>query len=252
MNLPSVSARSLPKTTAVTVVLLCVGVVLSTASAAHAGPLMRLLARRARCCGCQPASHAAGVAANQPPWKSLFDGKSLGDWKPTQFGGEGEVEVKDGELILNMGGPLTGVTYTGEVPKTNYEISLEAMRDEGFDFFCGLTFPVADSHCSFIVGGWAGSVVGLSSIDGFDASENDTTRFRKFKQDRWYKFRVRVTPKRIQCWIDDEEEVDQDIEGKKIGLRAEVEPSKPLGLATYETKARIRNIRIRQLTEGEQ
>jgi len=184
-------------------------------------------------------------------WKPIFNGKSLKGWKVTPYGGEGEVEVKDGEIILNMGASLTGITYTGEVPKTNYEISLEAMRDEGIDFFCGLTFPVADSHCSFIVGGWAGSVVGLSSIDGFDASENDTTRFMKFKEDRWYKFKVRVTPKRIQCWIDGEMEVDQDIEGKKIGLRNEVDLNKPLGLCAWETKARLRKIRIRKLPQGE-
>jgi hypothetical protein len=72
----------------------------------------------------------------------------------------------------------------------------------------------------------------------------------KFEDDRWYKFRVRVTPKRIQCWIDDDQVVDQDIEGKRIGLRAEVEPNKPLGLASFETKARIRNIRIRRVPDG--
>jgi hypothetical protein len=150
-----------------------------------------------------------------------------------------------------MGGPLTGITYTGELPTTNYEISLEAMRAKGIDFFCGLTFPVADSHCSFIVGGWAGSVVGLSSIDGFDASENDTTRFMKFEDNRWYRFRVRVTPDRIQCWIDDEQEIDADIRGKRIGLRAEVEPNKPLGFSSFETQAKLRNIRIHRLGEGE-
>jgi hypothetical protein len=48
----------------------------------------------------------------------------------------------------------------------NYEIKLEAKKVTGNDFFCGMTFPVGDSFCSFIVGGWGGPVVGLSSIDG--------------------------------------------------------------------------------------
>jgi hypothetical protein len=28
-------------------------------------------------------------------WQSLFDGRSLGQWKPTEFGGEGVVTVDD-------------------------------------------------------------------------------------------------------------------------------------------------------------
>lgn len=217
----------------------------------RAGWLRRLVRRRVRCCRpCPTPAAGTPVAKAEPKWKSLFDGKSLDGWKVTQYGGEGEVEVEDGVIVLNMGTPLTGITYTGEVPKTNYEISLEAMRVDGIDFFCGLTFPVADSHCSFIVGGWAGSVVGLSSIDGFDASENDTTRFMKFDSGRWYRFKVRVTPDRIQCWIDGEQEVDQNIEGKRIGLRNEVDLNKPLGLCAYETKARLRNIRIRSLPDA--
>ena len=58
---------------------------------------------------------------------------------------------------------MTGITWTNEVPTNNYEISLEAMRVEGSDFFCALTFPVGNDPCSFIVGGWGGGVVGLSS-----------------------------------------------------------------------------------------
>ena len=38
-----------------------------------------------------------------------------------------------------------------------------------------------------------GGVVGLSSIGGFDASENETTQFVEFKNGQWYKIRLRVT-----------------------------------------------------------
>ena len=112
----------------------------------------------------------AAEPTKEPPSKSLFDGKSLKGWKKTQFGGEGKVEVKDGRIVLHSGGPMTGITWTEDFPKIDYEISLEAMRVDGSDFFCGLTFPVGDKPCSFIVGGWGGGVVGLSSIDGSDAS----------------------------------------------------------------------------------
>jgi hypothetical protein len=180
----------------------------------------------------------------------LFDGKTLAGWKPTRFGGEGEVTVEDGKLLLEFGFSLTGVTYQREFPKMNYEVSLEAMRVDGIDFFCALTFPVDESHCSLIVGGWAGSVVGLSSIDGRDASENETTRYMSFKNGRWYRIRVRVTKHKIEAWIDDEKVVDQDIKGRRLDTRVEVDLSKPFGVCAWETRAAIRNIRLRRLGAG--
>jgi hypothetical protein len=200
------------------------------------------------CAGC-PAARSQEVkpaAAEKDP-QSLFDGQSLKGWKATSFGGEGRVYVEGGRLILEMGNNLTGITWDGgELPRIDYEISLEAMKVDGNDFFCGLTFPVADSFCSLIVGGWAGSVVGLSSLDGLDASENDTTRSMKFEHGRWYRIRVRVSPKRIEAWIDDDKVVDADTAGRRVGIRPEMEPSEPLGVATWITTAALRKIEIRK------
>lgn len=183
--------------------------------------------------------------ADAEGWVPLFNGRSLEGWKLTKFGGDGEVEVVEGELILNQGGPLTGVTWTKAFPKVDFEISLEAQRVEGTDFFVGLTFPVRDSHASLIVGGWAGSVVGISSLDGRDASENETTQVMKFDNGKWYKFRVRVTADRIKAWIDDAAVVDVSIKDRKVTTRNEVTLSQPVGLATYDTKAAIRKLRYR-------
>ena len=101
----------------------------------------------------------------------LFDGKTLNGWLETDFAGKGEVKVEDGKLFLGSGF-MTGVTYTNPVLRMNYEITLETMRLDGADFFCGLTFPVGEKPCSHIVGGWGGGVVGLSNIDGEDAANN--------------------------------------------------------------------------------
>src|SRR5690606_25452467 len=106
----------------------------------------------------------------------LFDGKTLAGWKVTDFAGHGEVHVKDGVLRIEMGAGLGGVTYTNPVPKLDYEVTLQARKIAGGDFFCGLTVPVRDSHCTLIVGGWGGGLVGISSIDGMDASENETMK----------------------------------------------------------------------------
>lgn len=182
---------------------------------------------------------------------ALFDGKSLAGWKSTEFGGQGEVVVKDGLLILNMGQPLTGITWQHEdkLPKDNYEITLQAMKRKGDDFFCGLTFPVRDSHASFIVGGWGGSVVGLSSIDNLDASENETTDYLKFEHNQWYKIRVRVAGGKIECWIDDKQMVNVDLKDKKIGTRIEVDVSKPLGIANFNVESALKEIKLRRLEE---
>ena len=45
----------------------------------------------------------AGPADKQPAAGetiALFDGKTMGNWKSTQFGGEGEVHIEDGNIIL--------------------------------------------------------------------------------------------------------------------------------------------------------
>ncbi|HID22877.1 MAG TPA: DUF1080 domain-containing protein [Planctomycetaceae bacterium] len=186
-------------------------------------------------------------------WISLFDGKTLKGWKVTDFGGQGEVTVQKGQLILGMGADLTGITWTQpeKLPKINYEVSLDAMRVDGTDFFCGLTFPVKDSPCTLIVGGWGGGLCGLSSLDGMDASENETTTFEEFQNGRWYHIRLRVTEKRIQAWIDEKQIVDVDIIDRKLSVRIEVELSRPFGIATWQTTAALKNIRVRRLTDEE-
>lgn len=178
---------------------------------------------------------------------SLFDGKTLDGWKATDYGGQGDVYVEDGCLILEMGSDLTGVTFAKDPIRMDYEISLEAKRIQGSDFFCGLTFPVGDDACSLIVGGWGGGLVGLSSLDRRDASENETSSWKNFKDDQWYRIRVRVTRQRIQAWIDEEKVVDVETTGRKISIRPEVSLNKPLGIASFRTLAAIRKIEVRNV-----
>jgi len=192
---------------------------------------------------------AAHSPAAEPQWQPLFDGKSLDGWKVTDFGGEGEVHVQDGAIVMKMGQPLTGITYArGEkLPTDNYEVSLLAMKRKGDDFFCALTFPVGDSHASFVVGGWAGTVVGLSSIDGLDASENETTQYEKLDPNKWHAIRIRVADGKINCWLNDKEMVDVEREGKRINTRIEVDPSKPLGICCYNTESGLKDVKLRRL-----
>ena len=104
----------------------------------------------------QSQEHAQPPPKDKLAWKSLFDGKSLAGWKATDFGGEGDVEVEKGAIVMQRGTNMTGITYAGkDFPKINYEVTLEGKKIEGQDFFCTTTFPVGASHCSLVVGGWA-------------------------------------------------------------------------------------------------
>lgn len=196
------------------------------------------------------AGAAEKVSTNPPSlkasgWENLFDGKTLKGWKVADFAGRGDVKVEKAQIVLEMG-VMTGITWTNPVVRMNYELSVEAMRVEGSDFFCGLTFPVGEDPCSLIVGGWGGGVVGLSSIDGNDASSNETTQYVNLQKGKWYLVQLRVTPGRIQAWLDGDSLLDVDTKGKKISIRSEMDESVPLGVATWSTTGALRNLKLRK------
>tara|TARA_Y100001933_G_scaffold62677_4_gene62782 strand:- start:9 stop:665 length:657 start_codon:yes stop_codon:yes gene_type:complete len=181
----------------------------------------------------------------------LFDGSGMEGWEKTDFAGKGEIRIdENGSLVLEMGAELSGVRWKGktELPKIDYEVTLQAKRTMGSDFFCGLTFPFKDSHATLILGGWGGSLIGISSLDDFDASENDTGDAYVFEDNKWYDVRLRVTEAKLQVWLDDKMVIDSDVEGRKVSMRfGEIEMSAPFGICTYATTGVIREVSIRKL-----
>lgn len=186
------------------------------------------------------------LARAAPESTSLFDGKALGSWKPITFGGEGEVSVVNGAIRLDRGNDLTGVVWTGKLPGPSYRVQMEAMRVDGSDFFCAVTFPVGRSHCTFVVGGWGGTVVGFSSLDGLDASENETSHTVTFENRHWYQVAVDVTPTHIKGLIDGKVVAEVAIAGKDVDVRIEMLSCRPLGIASWRTVADIRNITLEE------
>jgi hypothetical protein len=194
---------------------------------------------------------ARGLASAQPPaagWKAMFDGKTLEGWRETPYTGRGEVRAGDGAIVLGAGEPLTGINWTGPFPTTGYEVRFEAARLRGGDFFASLTFPVGDSFCTWVAGGWGGDIVGLSSIDGWDASDNETRSYFTFERERWYAHRLRVRERRITAWIDDVQVIDVDVEGRALSLYfGETKLSAPFGFASYRTTGGLRKVEYRLL-----
>jgi hypothetical protein len=187
------------------------------------------------------------VVKNTDP-SYLFDGVSLEGWEITNFLLQGAVYVKEGEIILEIGDGCTGITWKGAHPVMDYRLSLDAKRVAGFDFFCGLTFPVEDEFCSLIVGGWAGSVIGISCIDGVDASDNETTKQMYFEDNRWYHITVEVSGGKIKAMVDDQVVVDFTKGNHWLSVRPEVQQNIPIGIASWHTAAALKNIRLENIS----
>lgn len=185
-------------------------------------------------------------------WIELLPEEGLDGWEVTDFYGHGAAMREGKLLVLDEGKPLTGITYKKDqaFPTSNFEIELRARRTRGNDFLCGLTFPVGKEFCSFIAGGWGGGLVGLSSIDGADASENSTTTYHDFKNDQWYHFKISVDDEFIRCEIDDQEVILQERENHQFSTRIEVYASQPLGLCVFRSRVEIKDFRWRPLTEN--
>ena len=182
-------------------------------------------------------------------WEALFDGNTLTGWEIVRYGGEGEPYVKNGVLVLPMAvnGLMTGVCWVGDsLPVNNYIIYYEARRTAGYDIFAGLSFPYKDTYASLIFGGWAGIVNGLSCINGYDASENETTRHFSQKDHEWYPVELCVTTDSIRATVGSELIVDIATAGKDIHLRGGLYNT-GLTLWTYLTTGEIRNLRIKKL-----
>lgn len=221
------------------------------------------------------ATKAENTEATPTPKAEWIDLK--GGWKAIEFGGEGDVKAADGVIKMGYGDPITGVRWTGPMepieghnqddakdepsestksklpvlPRDNYELRWECRRDSGFDFLCAFTFPVGEQRASLVMGGWGGGITGISSIDGADASDNQTTMFKAFDNDKWYSARVRVDTQKITVWVDDTELFDHPREGHEFDIRFEMDPCLPLGIANFECDSRIRKIQMRRLAANE-
>lgn len=210
-----------------------------------------------------PALASPRAGAGDPyAWRPLFNGRDLTGWTNTGYVQPGPIVAYPDRppatlptnappgpaIFLGAGNDLTGITWTGALPRVNYEVRLEAMRVSGGDFFCGLTFPVGTNHATLVVGGWGGAIVGISSLDGMDASENETSSFMEFQNGRWYEISLCVYEDRLIADIGDRRVVDVDIRGRRVHMRpGEIEEGIPFSISTWRTSAALRNIRLRAL-----
>ena len=190
-------------------------------------------------------------------WLPLFDGDSMAGWTVPVYGGDGDVDIHEGNIVIGRGEMMTGIRYDKEFPKVNYEIRYEARRTQGYDFFAACTFPVKESYCTFINGGWGGGLTGLSSVDGLDASENSTSSYFAYKDNTWHRFRIQVTEDKIHVWLTPQDKegnweseqsvIELETTDRTLSTRYEMDKYKPLGFCTWNSEGRLRNIEYRKL-----
>ena len=199
----------------------------------------------------------ADASVPWPPgdgWQPLFDGKTLDGWRVVEessFAQHGAVRADGGRLVLEAGRNRTGAACLKEVPTTDYEIALEAMRETGAADFCNLVFPVGESHCALTLGGYE-TMAGLDQVDGQPFNENEATRNLAYQQREWYRVLVRVTDARIEAWVGGEKVVDLPREGHRYALREDYQPLRPVGVSTWDTTGVLRSIQVRGLKPGSQ
>ena len=242
--------------------------------------LIALLCLTACTASCDDKTPAAAA-----PAKDLYIVSDWADWKKQDTAGAEKVEVKAeipepnapkdtkrpelpaeakkaGVLVLGAGEPFSAVKYSGKddiLPRDGYEISWDAMRVEGSDFFAALVFPVGqkskegkDKCVSLVAGGWGGMVLGISAINHQYAAENESTRSFEFVNGRWYRFTLQVTPEVIRCLIDGKEQFKVDVRDKQLTMHvSEIQTCEPLGFSSYQTTGAVRNLQVRKLKKDE-
>ena len=171
----------------------------------------------------------------------------LGKWAAVS---DANIVEDDGVLRIGWAETLAAARWEGDVPSVPFELEMQARRVDGTDFFCAITFPArgADQCVTMVAGGWGGALVGISSIDEKDASDNETTMHHRFENGRWYQFRILCDGKRISTWIDGKQVINGSIEGKRLSLRpGPISVCAPFGLATWQTTGEIRGMRWRRM-----
>jgi hypothetical protein len=200
--------------------------------------------------GCRQSNENKEAPSRWP----LFEAPLIDHWQDAKIDDGGEVKREADGFTLKEGAPMTGNVFpTWEqdgLPLINYRVTYEAMRVSGSDFFGSVTFPVGSrERCvTFVLGGWGGTQVGISSIDGSDASQNPTGSSHRFEDGRWYRIRIEVEEQSLRVWLDDLPLVSFNPKGRQLHLRgADIAKCVPFGFATFGTEGRVRACVVERL-----
>lgn len=188
-------------------------------------------------------------------WELFSEGLGT-HWKEAEIAESGGITKHEDGYTLKEGGPITGIVFpqwsAEKLPLNNYRIEYDVMRIHGADFFGTVTFPVhkIDQWVSFVFGGWGGFQVGISSVDGQDASVNTTGSSQPLENGKWYHIRIEVRDDLLEVWMNDRPLVRLVTTGRLLHLRTgDMDKCTPFGFASYGTEAQIKNCVISTLNQ---
>ncbi len=198
-----------------------------------------------------PASKGPALVPDAEGWMSMFDGRTLGGWRVVEggpFTRHGRVSVENKQITLERGDPQTGIAWSGDFPRVDYEVALDVMRLDGANDFATLVFPHL-ANSTRLLCTWGPSTMAVE-VDGKAGEGNPTARTVAVKDSQWYRLRLRVTAPRLEVWLDDEKVVDLSTAGQSLTLHPDCLPLQPFGIYSWLTRSAVRNLRFRRVPPG--
>lgn len=209
----------------------------------------------------------AGLAAAAPvavraadEWVSLFDGKSLSGWKPSE--NKSSWKVKDGCLCAD--GPRSHLFYAGPVNGArfrNFELEVEVMTQPGCN--SGVYFHTAYQETNWPQKGFEVQVNNTALGEGAYRERKRTASlygvrnvYKQFVKDgEWFKLRVEVRGKNVRVWLNGMMTVDFTEPSPPVlaegSERGRVIDAGTFALQCHDpgSKAMYRSVRVRPLPD---
>ncbi|MFW6163799.1 MAG: family 16 glycoside hydrolase, partial [Planctomycetota bacterium] len=192
-------------------------------------------------------------------WQSLFDGESLGQWKPVvpdDAPQKARVSVRDGAIVIEGDTYDKGIAWTGDFPSDSYEVAMETMRAAGptkrvNHEFCDIVFPVGDTTCVLLVGagGEEADLVALKNVDGKRTEQPPLAGRVPTVEGRWYRIGLRVTPASVRVWVDGKPIIQLPRDRHQLDVQWRHDYL-PFGIQAGVKRTLLRNLRVRRLPSG--
>jgi alpha-N-arabinofuranosidase len=164
-------------------------------------------------------------------WNRSFElsNSGIGDWSTDND------EVVQSALI-------TDVNFVfGDNSWKNYELSLQALKEGGAEGFLVLFRAKDDDNFYWLnLGGWGNTRHAVEKETNGSRREIGSSTQGRIERNRWYDLRIRCEGNHIQCFLDGDQIID--IEDNNNPFLTGM-----IGLGTWGTQARYRNIEVTSL-----
>jgi hypothetical protein len=201
---------------------------------------------------------AAGADDN---WISLFDGKSLEGWKPSEK--PGSFRVEDGTIVCD--GPRSHLFYVGKDGAArfkNFDFNAEVMTTPGSN--SGIYFHTEYQDKDWPAKGYECQVLNSNRAEPGNAYVEHKMTGSLYavrnswksptRDNEWFRYRIRVEGKTIRIWINDAMTVDYtepEAPFRPGAMKGRVLSSGTFALQCHDPKSivRYRNLRVQALPD---